>query len=151
MQGQQFSKPLKIFIMGMMKEFKDFAMRGNLIDLAVGFVMGAAFTAVSTSFINGLIMPFISLIVQKDFSDWKFTLKAEEKDATGAITSPEIAVLYGNFISAVIYFLIVAFVMFMVIKGINAMKKKEAAAPAAPPAPSAQEVLLAEIRDLLKK
>lgn len=137
--------------MGMLKEFKDFAMKGNLIDIAVGFVMGAAFTAVSTSFINGIVMPFVGLIAGKDFSSWKIMLRAAETDGAGAIVKPEIAVLYGDFISAVIYFLIVAFVMFMVIKGINAMKKKEEAAPAAPPAPSAQEVLLGEIRDLLKK
>ena len=137
--------------MGMMKEFKDFAMKGNLIDLAVGFVMGAAFTAVSTSFINGIVMPLVSLIAGKDFSAWKIVLKGAQVDATGAVTKPEIAILYGTFISAVIYFLIVAFVMFLIVKTINSMKKKEAEAPAAPPAPSAQEVLLGEIRDLLKK
>lgn len=137
--------------MGMLKEFKDFAMKGNLIDLAVGFVMGAAFTAVTTSFINGIVMPLVSLIAGKDFSAWKCVLRAKEVDAAGAIIKPEIAILYGNFISAVIYFIIVAFVMFIVIKAINAMKRKEAAAPAAPPAPSTQEVLLMEIRDLLKK
>lgn len=137
--------------MGMLKEFKDFAMKGNLIDLAVGFVMGAAFTAVSTSFINGIVMPLVSLIAGKDFSAWKIVLRKAEMDATGVVTKPETAILYGSFISAVIYFIIVAFVMFLVIKAINAMKKKEAEAPAAPPAPSAQEVLLAEIRDLLKK
>ncbi len=137
--------------MGMLKEFKDFAMKGNLIDLAVGFVMGAAFTAVSTSFINGIVMPLVSLIAGKDFSAWKIVLRKAEMDAAGAVTRPETAILYGSFISAVIYFIIVAFVMFMVIKAINSMKKKEAEAPAAPPAPSAQEVLLGEIRDLLKK
>lgn len=137
--------------MGMLKEFKDFAMKGNLIDLAVGFVMGAAFTAVTTSFINGIVMPLVSLIAGKDFSAWKIVLRKAEMDAAGVATKPEIAILYGTFISAAIYFIIVAFVMFIVIKAINAMKKKEAEAPAAPPAPSAQEVLLAEIRDLLKK
>lgn len=137
--------------MGKLKEFKDFAMKGNLIDLAVGFVMGAAFTAVTTSFINGIVMPLVGLIAGKDFSSWKYVLKAKEVDVTGAIIKPETAILYGDFISAVIYFIIVAFVMFMVIKAINAMKRKEAAAPAAPPAPSTQEVLLMEIRDLLKK
>lgn len=137
--------------MGMLKEFKDFAMKGNLIDLAVGFVMGAAFTAVTTSFINGIVMPLVSLIAGKDFSAWKIVLRKAELDAAGVATKPEIAILYGTFISAAIYFIIVAFVMFIVIKAINAMKKKEAEVPAAPPAPSAQEVLLAEIRDLLKK
>jgi len=137
--------------MSMLKEFKDFAMKGNLIDLAVGFVMGAAFTAVSTSFINGIIMPLVSLIAGKDFSSWKIMLRSAEMDAAGVVTKPEIAILYGSFISATIYFIIVAMVMFLVIKGINALKRKEAEAPPAPPAPSTQEVLLAEIRDLLKK
>lgn len=136
--------------MSMLKEFKSFAMKGNLIDLAVGFVMGAAFTAVSTKFIEGIVMPFISLIVQKDFSAWKFTLKKAEMDGD-TIVKPEIAILYGDFISAIIYFLIVAFVMFMVVKAVNAMKRKEEEAPAAPPAPPADVVLLTEIRDLLKK
>jgi large conductance mechanosensitive channel len=137
--------------MGVLKESKEFAMKGNLIDLAVGFVMGAAFTAVSTSFINGIIMPLVSLIAGKDFSSWKIMLRSAETDAAGVVTKPEIAILYGNFISAVIYFIIVAFVMFLVIKAINTLKKKEAEVPAAPPAPSAEEVLLGEIRDLLKK
>ncbi|MFN0275258.1 MAG: large conductance mechanosensitive channel protein MscL [Chitinophagales bacterium] len=133
----------------MMKEFKEFAMKGSLLDIAVGFVMGAAFTAVSTAFINGIVMPFVSLIAKKDFSAWKLVLKKAEMDATGVVTKPEIAVLYGDFISAIIYFLIVAFVMFLVIKAVNSLKKKEAAA--APPPPPVQETLLAEIRDLLKK
>lgn len=135
----------------MLKEFKAFAMKGNLIDLAVGFVMGAAFTAVSTKFIEGIVMPFISLIVQKDFSAWKFTLKEAKMNADGTQAAAEIAILYGDFISAIIYFLIVAFVMFMVVKAVNVMKRKEAEAPAAPPAPPADVVLLTEIRDLLKK
>ena len=137
--------------MSMLKEFKAFAMKGNLIDISVGFVMGAAFTAVSSAFIQGIVMPFISLIVQKDFSTWKLRLKAAEKAADGTVIKPEIAVLYGDFISAVIYFHIVAFVMFMVVKAMNSMKKKEEEAPAAPPAPPADVVLLTEIRDLLKK
>lgn len=137
--------------MGMLKEFKDFAMKGNLIDMAVGFVMGTAFAAVSNTFINGMVMPLVSLISGKDFHTWKFKLKAAEMAADGSVAKPEIAILYGDFISVLINFIIIAFVMFMVIKAINSMKKKEEAAPAAPPAPSAQEVLLGEIRDLLKK
>lgn len=133
----------------MLKEFKEFAMKGSLIDLAVGFVMGAAFTAVSTAFINGIVMPLVSLIANKDFSAWKLVLKSAETGADGTIIKPEIAILYGGFISATLYFIIVAFVMFLIIKAINSTKKKEAAA--APPAPPAQEVLLTEIRDLLKK
>ncbi|MFI5171187.1 MAG: large-conductance mechanosensitive channel protein MscL [Chitinophagales bacterium] len=135
----------------MMKEFKDFAMKGNLIDLAVGFVMGAAFTAVTTSFISGIVMPLVSLIAGKDFSTWKITLRGGETDAAGVVTKAPIEIMYGTFISAVIYFIIVAFVMFMVVKAINAMKRKEVAAPAAPPAPTKEELLLMEIRDLLKK
>lgn len=133
----------------MLKEFKEFAMKGSLIDLAVGFVMGAAFTAVSTAFINGIVMPLVGLIANKDFSAWKLVLKNAETDADGIVIKPEIAILYGDFISAILYFIIVAFVMFLIIKAINSTKKKEAAA--APPAPPAQEVLLTEIRDLLKK
>lgn len=137
--------------MGMFKEFKDFAMKGNLIDIAVGFVMGAAFTKVTGAFINGMVMPFIGLIQGKDMSAWTFELKAAKTDATGAVTAPAVEIAYGTFISVAIEFLVVAFVMFMVVKAINAMKRKEAEAPAAPPAPTAQETLLAEIRDLLKK
>lgn len=134
----------------MMKEFKEFALKGNLIDIAVGFVMGAAFTAVTTSFINGIVMPLVSLIARKDFSAWKIVLQKAQTDAAGTVTKPEIAIMYGTFISAAIYFLIVAFVMFMVVKAINSMKKKEVAAPAAPAPPSKEEVLLTEIRDALR-
>jgi len=137
--------------MGMMREFKAFAMKGNLVDLAVGFVMGAAFTSVTTTFINGIVMPLVSLVAGKDFSHWTIVLRKGETDASGAITTPAIEILYGTFISAVIYFIIVAFVMFMVIKAINAIKRKEAEASTTPPAPSNKEILLAEIRDLLKK
>ncbi len=135
----------------MMSEFKAFAMKGNLVDLAVGFVMGAAFTSVTTTFINGIIMPVVSLIAGKDFSTWKFVLREGKTDASGVVTTPAIEILYGTFISAVIYFLIVAFVMFMVIKTINAIKKKADEVPGDPPAPTKEEMLLTEIRDLLKK
>lgn len=137
--------------MGMMKEFKDFAMKGNLVDIAVGFVMGAAFAKVTTTFINGIVMPPIGMIQGKDMSDWKYVIKDATVDSAGAVVNAEVAIQYGTFISTAIEFIIIAFVMFMVIKAINAMKKKEEAAPAAPPAPPASEVLLAEIRDLLKK
>ncbi len=131
--------------MSMLKEFRDFAMKGNLVDIAVGFVMGAAFAKVTGSFINGIVMPVVGLIQGKDLSEWKFVLKAAEEG------NAEVAISYGTFISVTIEFIIVAFVMFMVIKGMNSLKKKEAAAPAAPLAPSKEEQLLAEIRDLLKK
>jgi large conductance mechanosensitive channel len=139
--------------MGFLKEFKDFAMRGNLVDLAVGFVMGAAFGKVTNAFINGVVMPVVGLIQGKDLSEWKLVLKPAETGADGKEIA-EVAIQYGNFISVTVEFIIVAFVMFLVIKGMNAAKKKEAEAPApvpAPPDPTNEEKLLAEIRDLLKK
>ncbi len=133
----------------MLKEFKDFAMKGNLVDIAVGFVMGAAFNKVVSSFTGGIVSPLIGLIFNADFKDLKYVIKEGVADASGKV-SGEVAVLYGEFITNVIDFIIVAFVMFMIVKGVNAMKKKEEEAPAAPAGPS-QEDLLAEIRDLLKK
>jgi large conductance mechanosensitive channel len=136
--------------MGFIKEFKEFAMKGNLIDLAVGFVMGAAFTKVTTSFIQGMVMPVVGLIQGKDMSDWALTLKAAEIDEAGKEIAAAVTIKYGEFIGVAIEFLIVAFFMFLVIKGINRMKRKQAEAPLAPPAPSNEETLLTEIRDLLK-
>jgi len=133
----------------MLKEFKEFAMKGNLVDIAVGFVMGAAFKQVVTSFTGGIVSPLIGLIFNSDFNDLKYVITPGTLDDAGNVTG-EIAVLYGEFLTNVIDFIIVAFVMFMVIKGINKMKKKEEPAPEAPKGPS-QEELLAEIRDLLKK
>ncbi len=135
--------------MGMLKEFKDFAMKGNLVDIAVGFVMGAAFKQVVTSFTGGIVSPLIGLIFKADFKDVKYILKEGVADEAGKITG-EVAIMYGEFLTNVIDFIIVAFVMFMVVKAVNAMKKKEEPAPEAPKGPS-QEELLAEIRDLLKK
>lgn len=127
-------------------------MKGNLIDMAVGFVMGVAFAAVSNTFINGIVMPIIGTIFQVgDLSDAKYVLSDAIVDDAGAITTPESAIMYGEFIGALINFIIIAFVMFMVVKGISSMKKKQAEAPAAPAAPSNEEKLLGEIRDLLKK
>ncbi|MDG1039831.1 MAG: large conductance mechanosensitive channel protein MscL [Polaribacter sp.] len=135
--------------MGMLKEFKDFAVKGNLIDIAIGFVMGAAFKQVVTSFTGGVVSPLIGLVFKADFRDLKYVVTEGVADATGKVTG-EVAILYGDFLTNVIDFIIVAFVMFMIIKGINATKKKEAPAPAPPAGPS-QEDLLAEIRDLLAK
>jgi len=135
--------------MGMLKEFKEFAMKGNLVDIAVGFVMGAAFKSVVTSFTGGIVSPLIGLIFKADFKDLKYVITEGVADTTGKVTG-EVAILYGDFITYVIDFIIVAFVMFMVIKGINKMKKKEEPAPEAPKGPS-QEELLTEIRDLLSK
>tara|TARA_R110001606_G_scaffold8260_1_gene36198 strand:+ start:284 stop:697 length:414 start_codon:yes stop_codon:yes gene_type:complete len=136
--------------MGMLKEFKEFAVKGNLVDIAVGFVMGAAFKQVVTSFTSGVVSPLIGLIFKADLRDLKYVITEGAADASGKVTG-EVAVLYGDFLTYVIDFVIVAFVMFMVIKGINATKKKEEAAAPAPPAGPSQEDLLAEIRDLLAK
>lgn len=127
-------------------------MRGNLVDMAVAFVLGVAFAAVTNSFIKGIVMPIIGTIFQVgDLAEAKYILSEAVTDAEGNITTPESAVMYGEFIAAVINFIIVAFVMFLIIKGINNMKKKKEEAPTAPPAPTKEEVLLGEIRDLLKK
>ena len=131
----------------MLKEFKEFALKGNLVDIAIGFVMGAAFKQVVTSFTGGIVSPLIGLVFKADFKDLKWI--AREADTSNNIS--EVAVLYGDFITNVIDFVIVAFVMFIIIKGINATKKKEAPeAPSVPTGPT-QEELLAEIRDLLAK
>ena len=138
----------------MLKEFKEFAMKGNLIDIAVGFVMGAAFSKIVTAFTKGIVSPIIGLIFKTDgLEKLKYVLKAgapEVKDAAGNIVQaavPESAIMYGSFLAALIDFIIVAFVMFMIVRSINRMKAKEEAAPAPP---STEEVLLTEIRDLLK-
>ncbi|HET8963039.1 MAG TPA: large-conductance mechanosensitive channel protein MscL [Chitinophagales bacterium] len=136
--------------MGMLKEFKEFAMKGNLVDIAVGFVMGAAFSKVTTAFINGIVMPPIGMIQGKDMSDWKYVIKEAKIDSTGNEITSEVAIQYGTFITTAIEFIIIAFVMFMVIKFINSMKRKEEVAPT-PAAQPKSEVLLEEIRDLLKK
>lgn len=135
--------------MGMLNEFKKFAIKGNLVDIAVGFVMGAAFKSVVTSFTGGVVSPLIGLIFNSDFKDLKYVIKDGVADEAGKVVG-EVAVLYGDFITNVIDFIIVAFVMFMIIKGINKMKKKEEPVPEAPKGPS-QEDLLTEIRDLLSK
>ena len=135
--------------MGMIKEFKDFAMKGNLVDIAVGFVMGAAFKSVVTSFTGGIVSPLIGLIFNSDLKDLKYIAKEGVANDAGEVIG-EVAILYGDFLTNVIDFIIVAFVMFMMIKAINKTKKKEEPAPEAPKGPS-QEDLLAEIRDLLSK
>jgi large conductance mechanosensitive channel len=126
--------------MGMIKEFKEFAMKGNVVDLAVGVIIGGAFGKIVSSFIEDVITP----LLLKPALDAAHLTKLADLTIFGTVK-------YGNFLSAVINFLIVAFVLFMIIKGINAAKKKEEAAPSAPPAPTATEVLLTEIRDALKK
>ncbi|MGE0088379.1 MAG: large-conductance mechanosensitive channel protein MscL [Bacteroidales bacterium] len=137
--------------MSFVKEFKDFAMKGNLVDMAIAFVMGAAFGKVVSGFIDGLVMPVVGKITAGvDFQALKFVMSEAQYDAAGKLISPEAAIKYGSFITIFIDFLLVAFFMFLLIKAMNKMKKKEAAI-AAPPAPTKEEVLLTEIRDLLKK
>lgn len=133
--------------MGMLKEFKDFAMRGNVVDLAVAVVIGGAFGKIVTSVVNDIIMPPIGLLLGGvDFSELKAILKAATEEAEA------VSINYGAFINTLIDFVIIAFAIFMVIKAINATKKKQPAPPPpAPPAPSKEEVLLTEIRDLLAK
>jgi large conductance mechanosensitive channel len=135
--------------MGMLKEFKDFAMKGNLVDIAIGFVMGAAFKSVVTSFTGGIVSPLIGLIFKADFKHLKWVMEEGVVGEAGKITG-EVAMLYGDFLTNLMDFIIVAFVMFMIIKGINKTKKKEVPAPEAPKGPT-QEDLLIEIRDLLSK
>ena len=144
--------------MGFIKEFKDFAMRGNLIDFAVGVVVGGAFGKVTSAFVDGIIMPLVGkLIGGQDFSDLKFKIQDGSKevlDSAGNLISkevPEVFIRYGEFITQVIDFVAVAFAMFLVVKAMNKMKAKEAAAPAPSPGPTKEQELLSEIRDLLKK
>ena len=135
--------------MGMLKEFKDFAMKGNLVDIAVGFVMGASFNKIVSSFTGGIVSPLIGLIFKSNFKDLKWIVDEGAVNEAGEVVG-EVAVLYGDFLTNLIDFIIVAAVMFMMIKGINKTKKKEVAASEAPKGPS-QEDLLTEIRDLLSK
>jgi large conductance mechanosensitive channel len=131
--------------MSMMQEFKDFAMKGNVVDLAVGVIIGGAFGKIVSSLVADIIMPPIGILMGGvDFTKLGVTLK---EAADGA---PAIMLNYGNFIQAVVDFTIVAFAIFMAIKLMNKMKKTEPAAPEAPPAPTKEEVLLTEIRDILK-
>ena len=133
----------------MLKEFKEFALKGNLVDMAVGFVMGGAFATVVTAFIQGVFLPLLAPIMGGiDLASIAYTVRPAEMNAAGEVVKEAAVVELGNFIAAIISFIIVAFVMFMIIKGMNNMKKKEEAAPAAPPR---QEVLLEEIRNLLAK
>ncbi|MDX9696305.1 MAG: large-conductance mechanosensitive channel protein MscL [Bacteroidales bacterium] len=139
--------------MSFVKEFKEFAMKGNLVDMAIAFVMGGAFGKVVSGFIDGLVMPIVGKITAGvDFQSLKFILSEAQFDAAGKQTVAEASIKYGQFITIFIDFLLVAFFMFLLIKAMNKMKKKqEAAVVATPPAPTKEEVLLTEIRDLLKK
>ena len=135
-------------------EFKKFAMRGNVIDLAVGVVVGGAFGKITTSLVNDIIMPAVSMLTGGvNFNEWKIILKEAVVDASGAEVAAAVSINYGTLISTIIDFIILAFAVFCMVKGINSLHSKKEEAPAAPPAPpepSAEEKLLAEIRDLLK-
>lgn len=134
------------------EEFKAFAMRGNVLDMAVGVVIGGAFGKITTSIVNDLIMPLISVLTGGiNFSSWKIVLKQAVLDAQGAVVSEEIAVNYGNTIAIVLDFIIIAFAVFCLVKAINRFHHKKEEAPPPPPEPSAEEKLLTEIRDLLKE
>lgn len=132
--------------MSMVQEFKKFAMRGNVIDMAVGIVIGVAFGKIVSSFVADVVMPPLGLLLGGvDFKDLAIVLK----DAIG--DTPAVVIAYGQFIQTIVDFVIIAFVIFLVIKAMNSLKAKEEAAPSAPPAPTKEEVLLTEIRDLLKE
>ncbi|HPW55905.1 MAG: large-conductance mechanosensitive channel protein MscL [Thermoanaerobaculaceae bacterium] len=131
--------------MGMLKEFREFAMRGNVMDMAVGIIIGGAFGKIVASLVNDVLMPPIGLLIGgMNFTNLAVTLKAAEGEA------PAVLLKYGMFIQQIVDFIIIAFVIFLMIKGMNKLRRKQEEAPAAPPAPPRQEVLLEEIRDLLK-
>lgn len=132
--------------MGILKEFKEFAVKGNVVDMAVGIIIGLAFGKIVSSFVADVVMPPLGVLIGGvNFSDLALTLKAAEEGADA------VTLKYGAFIQTVFDFVIVAFVIFIAVKTINTLKRKEEVAPTAPPPPSNEEKLLAEIRDLLKK
>jgi large conductance mechanosensitive channel len=134
--------------MGLLTEFKEFAARGSVIDLAVGVIIGASFGKIVTSLVDQVIMPPVGLLLGRaDFSELEWVL-APGNPATGV---EKVAIQYGAFINTLIQFVIVAFVVFLLVKAINRMRREQAAAPEAPAAPTATEALLAEIRDELKR
>ncbi|MDX9929906.1 MAG: large-conductance mechanosensitive channel protein MscL [Bacteroidales bacterium] len=134
--------------MSIVKEFKEFAVKGNVVDMATGIIIGAAFGKIVSSVVNDVLMPPLGLLLGKvDFKDLRLVIQKASVDAS------EVSINYGMFVQTLIDFIIVAFCIFLLIKGINRLKRKEEAAPApaAPPAPTREETLLTEIRDLLKK
>ena len=132
--------------MGIVKEFKAFAMRGNVIDMAIGIVIGGAFGKIVSSLVADVIMPPVGMLLGKvNFADLAITLKRASGDVAAVTLN------YGKFVQTAVDFVIIAFAIFVVIKGMNSLKRKEKSAPAAPPGPSTEETLLTEIRDLLKQ
>lgn len=137
--------------MGLIKEFKEFAMRGNVLDMAVGIVIGGAFGKIVSSFVEDILMPPIGVLLGGvNFTDLKIVFKQAVMDGENVVT-PEVALRYGNFIQVIFDFLIIAFAIFMLLKAVNKFNKKKKEAPAAPEAPPADVQLLTEIRDLLQK
>ncbi|GGK61883.1 large-conductance mechanosensitive channel protein MscL [Rufibacter glacialis] len=135
--------------MSVTKEFKEFAMRGNVVDLAVGIVIGAAFGKIVTSFVEDILMPPLGLLVGGvDFKDLKLMLRQGVMGADGKLT--DVTLNYGNFIQSLVDFIIIAIAIFMVVKLMNTLKRKKAASPDIPPAPTKEEVLLTEIRDAIR-
>jgi len=145
----------KINIMSIIKEFKEFAMRGNVVDMAVGIIIGGAFGKIISSVVSDVIMPPIGLLLGGvSFTDLKIILKQPVLDAAGVVTTAAVSINYGNFIQVTVDFLIISMAVFMMIKVMNSMRKKEVevpATPAAPPVSTNEEILLSEIRDLLKE
>jgi large conductance mechanosensitive channel len=139
--------------MKLIDEFKKFAMRGNVVDMAVGIIIGGAFGKIVSSFVSDIIMPPLGLLIGGvNFSDLKIIVKAEVLDAAGTVLNPAVSINYGNFVQVIFDFLIIAFAIFMMIKFMNNLnRKKETPAPATPPPPPADIQLLTEIRDLLKE
>jgi large conductance mechanosensitive channel len=136
--------------MKILQEFKEFAMKGNVADMAIGIIIGSAFGKIVASFVNDVLMPPLGLLLGGvDFTDLRITMKQAAVDAAGNDVAA-VTINYGTFIQTAIDFLIVAWAVFMVIKLLNNLKKKKEEAPAAPPAPSKEETLLSEIRDILK-
>lgn len=137
--------------MSIATEFKEFAMRGNVVDLAVGVVIGAAFGKIVSSLVEHIVMPPIGLLIGGvDFSALKWVLMAAVPAGPSTPAVAEVAIAYGSFINTLVQFVIIAFAIFLVIKAINRLKNTKPAAPAAPPEPSAEVRLLTEIRDALK-
>ena len=131
--------------MGMLKEFREFAVKGNVVDMAVGIIVGGAFGKIVTSFVGDVVMPPVGVLLGGvDFANLAIVVKE------AVANKPAVMISYGKFIMTILDFIIIAFVIFVAVKSINSLKKKEAAAPEAPPAPTRDQVLLTEIRDLLK-
>ena len=138
--------------MGFIKEFKEFAVKGNVMDMAIGIIIGGAFGKIVSSFVNDVIMPPIGKALGGvNFNELKHTLSEAVMGQDGEVVTAAVTINYGAFLQTVIDFIIIALVIFMVIKGMNKAKKKEEEAPTEPPAPSKEEVLLTEIRDALRK